>query len=127
MSSDRQFHLAHKLSGTQIVFPAPSHLLLSQSQLSSLTCILHGIGVIVYWVIPAIDKQTTLFRLLIGGIFLGGIGRLSSALSVGIPPIQFIAVIVLELIGMPLLILWQSSILKLDSLTEPLAIQETLK
>lgn len=97
------------------------------SEIRFLGAIWFGIGVIVYWVIPAIDKQTTLFRLLIGGIFLGGIGRLLSALSVGIPPIQFIGVIVLELIGMPLLLLWQSSISKLDSLTEPLAIQETLK
>ena len=97
------------------------------SDIRFLGAIWFSIGVILYWVIPAIDKQTTLFRLLIGGIFLGGLGRLSSALLIGIPPTQFIAAIALELIGMPLLLLWQSLLPKSDSLTEYPAIQETLK
>jgi hypothetical protein len=69
-----------------------------------------GIGIILYWMLPSIEKHTMLLRLMTGGIFLGGIGRLASALLVGIPPNHFIAATTLELIGMPLLVLWQSLI-----------------
>jgi Domain of unknown function (DUF4345) len=78
----------------------------------------------MYWVILSIDKQTTLFRLLAGAIFLGGIGRLSSVFLVGLPPSEFIAFIALELIGMPLLVLWQSWIS--TSVSEHAVSQETL-
>jgi hypothetical protein len=91
------------------------------SQTRFLGAIWFGIGIILYWVIPSVDKQTTLFRLLAGVIFLGGIGRLFSAFLVGLPPVEFIAATVLELIGMPILVLWQSRV----SLTEHSAIQET--
>jgi Domain of unknown function (DUF4345) len=97
------------------------------SQIRFLAAIWFGVGIILYWVIPSIDKQTTLFRLLMGGIFLGGIGRMSSAVLVGIPPVQFIAVIVLELIGVPILVLWQSALSKSNRLTEHFVAQETSK
>jgi len=45
------------------------------SDIRFLGAIWFSIGVILYWVIPSIDKQTTLFRLLIGGIFLVDGGR----------------------------------------------------
>lgn len=93
------------------------------SQTRFLGGIWFGIGVILYWVIPSVDKRTALFRLLAGGIFLGGIGRFVSAFLVGLPPAEFIAATVLELIGMPLLVLWQSRV----SLTEHAVIPETLK
>jgi hypothetical protein len=80
------------------------------SQIRFLGAIWLGVGIVLYWALPAIEKQTTLFRLLIGSIFLGGIGRSISAFSVGTPPNHLIAAIVLELIGMPLIILWQSFI-----------------
>jgi hypothetical protein len=97
------------------------------SQIRFLAAIWFGVGIILYWVIPSIDKQTTLFRLLMGGIFLGGIGRISSAVLVGIPPVQFIAVIVLELVGVPILVLWQSALSKSNKLTEHFVTQEAPK
>jgi hypothetical protein len=97
------------------------------SQIRFLAAIWLGVGIILYWVIPSIDRQTTLFRLLMGGIFLGGIGRISSAILVGIPPVQFLAVIVLELVGVPILILWQSALSKSNKLTEHFIVQETPK
>ena len=95
------------------------------SQTRFLGAIWFGLGIMMYWVIPSIDKQTTLFRLLMGIIFLGGIGRLSSVFLVGLPPAESIAAIVLELIGMPLLILWQSWIS--TSASEHSALPETSK
>jgi hypothetical protein len=97
------------------------------SQIRFLAAIWFGVGIIFYWMIPSIDRQTTLFRLLMGGIFLGGIGRISSAILVGIPPVQFIAVILLELVGVPILILWQSVLSKSHKLTEHSVVQETPK
>jgi hypothetical protein len=80
------------------------------SQIRFLGAIWFSMGIVLYWILPSIEKQTTLFRLLMGGIFLGGIGRLTSVFLVGIPPSHLIAATVLELIGMPLLVLWQSLI-----------------
>jgi hypothetical protein len=97
------------------------------SQIRFLAAIWLGVGIILYWIIPSIDRQTTLFRLLMGGIFLGGIGRICSAALVGIPPVQFIAVIVLELVGVPILVLWQLALSKSNRLTEHFVAQETPK
>jgi hypothetical protein len=97
------------------------------SQTRFLGAIWFGIGIVLYWILPSIEGQTTLLRLLMGGIFLGGIGRLTSAFLVGLPPNHFIAATALELIGMPLLILWQSIISTSNNIAVRSAIQQTLR
>ena len=67
-----------------------------------------GLGIAMYWLVPRIDTQTVLFRALWGIIFLGGIGRLISMLAVAAPPVPFIGFTVLEIVGAPLLVLWQA-------------------
>jgi hypothetical protein len=37
-----------------------------------------GLGLALWWLIPRIEKQTVLFRVLWGMIFIGGVGRLLS-------------------------------------------------
>jgi hypothetical protein len=69
-----------------------------------------GLGVAMYWIIPTIEKQTLLFRALWGMIFIGGIGRLISMLMVGLPPAPFIGFTALEILGAPLLVLWQARV-----------------
>jgi predicted membrane channel-forming protein YqfA (hemolysin III family) len=69
-----------------------------------------GLGVAMYWIIPTIEKQTLLFRALWVMIFIGGIGRLISMLMVGLPPAPFIGFTALEIVGAPLLVLWQSRV-----------------
>jgi hypothetical protein len=66
-----------------------------------------GLGLAVWWLIPAIDKRGSTFRILWGMIFLGGIGRALSMIYAGTPPAPFIGFTLLELIGAPLLIAWQ--------------------
>jgi hypothetical protein len=39
-----------------------------------------GLGLALYWLIPKIEKQTVLFRVIWGMIFIGGVGRLISML-----------------------------------------------
>jgi uncharacterized protein YjeT (DUF2065 family) len=66
-----------------------------------------GLGVAILWLVPSIEKQGTLFRVIWGAIFLGGIGRLLSMVFLGLPPIPFIGFTALEIIGAPLFIYWQ--------------------
>jgi Domain of unknown function (DUF4345) len=67
-----------------------------------------GLGLALYWLIPGIDRQTVLFRVLWGMIFLGGIGRLLSMMFLGAPPLPFIGFTALEIIGAPFFIWWQA-------------------
>ncbi len=71
-----------------------------------------GLGVAVFWLIPNIEKQTVLFRVVWGMIFLGGFGRLVSMLIHGLPPIPFIAFTVLEIVGAPIFVAWQARLAK---------------
>ncbi len=66
-----------------------------------------GLGLASWWLVPRISEQTVLFRVLWLMIFLGGIGRLVSMASVGLPPTPFIAFTALEILGAPLFVYWQ--------------------
>jgi Domain of unknown function (DUF4345) len=101
---------ALNLAGAAISPEVLANNIVLDSQIRFLGSVWLGIGIVLYWLLPKIETQTTLFRLLLGIIFLGGIGRLTSVFLVGVPPIELIAATVLELIGMPLLIFWQSLI-----------------
>jgi predicted membrane channel-forming protein YqfA (hemolysin III family) len=71
-----------------------------------------GLGLAIYWMIPNIEKQTALFRIIWGMIFLGGIGRALSMIFVGVPPVPFIGFTVLEIVGAPLFVAWQARVAK---------------
>ncbi len=71
-----------------------------------------GLGLALYWLIPTIEKQTVLFRVLWGMIFIGGIGRLLSMILLSPPPAPFIGFTALEIIGAPLFIVWQARLPK---------------
>lgn len=66
-----------------------------------------GLGIGLLWLVPRIERETALFRVIWGAIFVGGIGRLLSIAFVAAPPIPFIAFTALEIIGAPLFIYWQ--------------------
>ncbi|MBV9562902.1 MAG: DUF4345 domain-containing protein [Bradyrhizobium sp.] len=69
-----------------------------------------GLGIALLWLVGDIENQTVLFRAIWGAIFLGGIGRLLSIILIGSPPLPFIGFTVLELIGAPLFVYWQSRV-----------------
>lgn len=69
-----------------------------------------ALGVALLWLIPSIERQTILFRLIWGAVFLGGVGRLISASFVGLPPGPFIGFTALEIIGAPLFAFWQTQV-----------------
>jgi hypothetical protein len=66
-----------------------------------------GLGLAVWWLVPAIEKRGSTFRILWAMIFLGGVGRALSMIFAGLPPAPFIGFTILELVGAPLLIAWQ--------------------
>jgi len=68
------------------------------------------LGLALFWIIPSIERQTVLFRVIWGAIFLGGIGRYLSMLFFAIPPTPFIGFTLLEVIGAPLFVLWQGRV-----------------
>jgi hypothetical protein len=67
-----------------------------------------GAGLAMLWLVPSIEYQGVLFRALWGAIFLGGVGRVLSWILIGAPPRPFIGFTLLELLGAPLFIGWQS-------------------
>ena len=71
-----------------------------------------GLGLALYWLIPSIEKQTVLFRVIWIMIFFGGIGRLLSLLILALPPVPFVGFTILEIVGAPIFILWQARLPK---------------
>ena len=70
------------------------------------------LGLAVYWLVPRIESETTLFRALWLMIFMGGVGRLVSMIFLGLPPLPFVGFTVLEIVGAPAFIIWQSRLSK---------------
>ena len=66
-----------------------------------------GLGIAAWSVIPGIERQGGLFRLLWAMIFLGGLGRLLSLALVGLPFPPFVGFTALEVLGAPLFIWWE--------------------
>jgi hypothetical protein len=69
-----------------------------------------GVGLTAFWLLPRIETETTLFRVLWLMIFIGGLGRLMSLILAGMPFAPFIGFTVLEVVGAPLFVLWQSKV-----------------
>lgn len=64
---------------------------------------------LIWWVLQDLEHRGAVLRLLILAIFLGGLARLYSYLTVGMPPMQMMAGMALEL-GAPILILWHNKV-----------------
>ena len=66
------------------------------------------LGLALFWLIPRIEHETALFRVLWMMIFTGGVGRLLSMAFVGTPPWPIIGFTLLEIAGAPFFIVWQA-------------------
>ena len=69
-----------------------------------------GMGIILFWIIPSVEKQKVVFRSLCLMIFIGGIGRVLSMMTLGSPSALFILFTALE-VFFPLLIPWQNTLI----------------
>jgi hypothetical protein len=75
-----------------------------------LSGLLLGIGLAFWGTIPAIERHAARFRLLTLIVFIGGLARLWALADAGIPGIPMLGGLTMELIGTPLLCLWQARI-----------------
>jgi len=66
-----------------------------------------GIGLVLLWITPRIEKRTVIFRALWICAFLGGIGRIVSMFAIGFPPKPMIIFTFIEVPLVPILIYWQ--------------------
>lgn len=75
-----------------------------------LSGLLLGIGFGFWSTIPKIEQQLERFQLLTAIVFIGGLARLWSLLSVGTPDHAMLFGLVMELVITPLLCFWQHRI-----------------
>ena len=64
---------------------------------------------LIWWIIPRVVTETTLFRIIILAVFLGGLARLYAYKTVGAPPPLMMGGMLLEL-GAPILMVWQAKL-----------------
>lgn len=66
---------------------------------------------LIWWILEDLENRGAVLRLLVLAIFLGGLARLYSYLTVGPPPLRAIVGMALEL-GSPVLVLWHNLVAK---------------
>ena len=75
-----------------------------------LSGLLFAIGLAFASCIPGIERKTARFRLLALLVFVGGLARLISWLSMGTPGRGHVVGLAMELVAVPLLVLWQARV-----------------
>ena len=85
-----------------------------------LSGLLFGMGIAFASCIPAIERKTARFRLLALIVFVGGLGRLFGLVSSGAPGTGHLFGLVMELVTVPLLVLWQARVAGLEARAERL-------
>lgn len=69
-----------------------------------------AVGLGFYSTVPAIGTRSERFRLLAALVFCGGLARLLSFAVAGAPSAGHLAGLVMELVVVPLLVLWQARV-----------------
>jgi hypothetical protein len=68
-----------------------------------------SLGILGLWMIPRIERATSIFRIICASVFIGGVGRVASIAQVGLPSPMTLFFTAFELC-FPLLLLWQAKI-----------------
>lgn len=69
-----------------------------------------GLGIVLLYSIVNIEDRTMLFRVSWGLAFAGGLGRLISLFAVGSPSTPLLVFTIIEVVGAPIFIIWQSKL-----------------
>lgn len=70
-----------------------------------------GYGVLLYLCATDLRRHVVLFRILVGFVYLGGVARLLSMALHGAPSAPVVGLTIIELVGVPLLMLWHARVL----------------
>ncbi|WP_078285624.1 DUF4345 domain-containing protein [Mycobacteroides chelonae] len=84
----------------------------ADSEFRFLSAVWFTVGPLVWSLLPDADRRTTQVRILGSGFVLGGLARLYSWRRVGRPPSQLIFATALELFVMPVLMAWQTNMVR---------------
>lgn len=87
------------------------------SHVRYLSGLLLAIGLTFYSLIPTIELQALIARVLTAIVVVGGLARLYGAVAVGLPEGVMLFALVMELAVTPLLCLWQARVARLSQLT----------
>ena len=69
------------------------------------------LGLTVLATVRTLEKHFNLYRVLWAMIFVGGVGRLLSLLTIGAPPLPILGFMLLEILGAPLFLYWHSRVI----------------
>lgn len=69
-----------------------------------------GLGALLLWMVPTIERRTVLFRAVWICAFIGGLGRVWSMFAVGLPPLPMTVFTAIEVPLVPLLLVWQAAV-----------------
>ena len=98
-----------KATGVELPEGATNHPALN-SQIGFLGAYWFGFGLLLWRCASDLDENAGWFRLLLGILFLSGIGRAIAAARTGPPPAPLRAAMALELIGAPLAFSWHRAL-----------------
>ncbi|MFC6021568.1 DUF4345 domain-containing protein [Plantactinospora solaniradicis] len=76
-------------------------------------------GVLAWWAVPRVERASTVLRLTLGVVILGGFARLLAVLASGWPHPVYLGTLVVELVVVPLVLLWQAGVARAARRTEP--------
>lgn len=93
-------------------FEVTADMVLLDSNLRFYAGVWLALGLALFYALREIEKPNPLLQAALFCVFIGGIGRLLSMVTLGWPPLPFVFFTVLEIVGMPLLMLWQYRIAK---------------
>jgi Domain of unknown function (DUF4345) len=104
------------LSGAAGIVPEPARLSLPEitaldNQYRYLSGVYIGIAAMLFYSAGDVVGRALVFRMAVLAVFIGGLGRVVSFLSMGEPPIWQLGGMALELIA-PVFILWQARVIK---------------
>ncbi|MDQ2088706.1 DUF4345 domain-containing protein [Marimonas arenosa] len=103
------FGLMNTVGGAGLLVPQDAVTAAMDSQFRFQSAWYLALAVIIWWMIPQVERQTALFRIIVAFLFIGGLARVWSATTLGMPPGDMFAGMVLELC-LPILIPWQARV-----------------